>query len=50
MPRSSRQSVGGQVYHVLNRAARRFGMFRTDKDFLAFQRLLYEGVKPGLRE
>jgi len=51
MPRSSRQSVGGQVYHVLNRAALRFGMFGTDKDFLAFERLLYEAHDrfPGVR-
>jgi len=42
VPRSARQSLGGEVYHVLNRAALRYRIFRTDKDFLAFERLLYQ--------
>ena len=51
MPRSARQSLGGEVYHVLNRAALRFRMFRTDKDFLAFEQLLYQAHDrfPGVR-
>ena len=51
MPRSARRSLGGEVYHVLNRAALRYRIFRTEKDFLAFERLLYEaaGRVPGMR-
>ena len=51
MPRSARQSLGGEVYHVLNRAALRYRMFRTDKDFLAFEQLLCQAHDrfPGVR-
>jgi putative transposase len=42
MPRSPRRSIGNEVYHVLNRAAHRYRMLRTDKDFLAFEQLLYQ--------
>jgi putative transposase len=51
MPRSARQSLGGEVYHVLNRAALRYRMFRTDKDFLAFEQLLQQAHDrfPGVR-
>ncbi|MGA2442095.1 MAG: transposase [Tepidisphaeraceae bacterium] len=51
MPRSARQSLGGEVYHVLNRAALRYRIFRTDKDFLAFEKLLYQSHDrfPGVR-
>ena len=51
MPRSARRSLGGEVYHLLNRAALRYRIFRTDKDFAAFERLLYEAHErfPGVR-
>jgi putative transposase len=42
MPRRPRSAPGGLVYHVLNRSAGRVKLFRTDKDFLAFQSLLLE--------
>ncbi len=51
MPRSARRSLGDEVYHVLNRAALRYKIFRTEKDFAAFERLLYEAARrfPGMR-
>ena len=51
MPRAARRSLGGEVYHVLNRAALRYRMLRTEKDFLALESLLYEahGRFPGVR-
>lgn len=51
MPRSARRSIGGEVYHVLNRAAQRHRIFRTEKDFLAFEQLLYDAHErvPGVK-
>lgn len=40
MPRRARVAPGGYVYHVLNRSAGRFKMFRTDADYEAFMRVL----------
>src|SRR4051794_23657377 len=42
MPRSARNSVAGVVYHVLNRANSRRRLFYTDKDYLAFLKVLIE--------
>jgi putative transposase len=42
MPRAARVAPGGYVYHVWNRACGRMKMFRTDADFLAFERVLIE--------
>jgi putative transposase len=42
MARHPRSAPGGLVYHVLNRAAGRQTLFRTDADFLAFERLIVE--------
>ena len=42
MPRRPRIAPGGWVYHVLNRSAGRIKLFRNDKDFAAFDRLLLE--------
>ena len=42
MPRRPRSAPAGYVYHVLNRSAGRVRLFRSDKDYLAFQRLLLE--------
>jgi hypothetical protein len=36
MPRKAQASVGGLVYHVLNRVHSRRRMFYSDKDYLAF--------------
>ena len=40
MPRSARVAPGGLVYHVLNRSVGRMKMFRTERDFEAFLRVL----------
>jgi len=42
MPRRPRSAPGGYVYHVLNRSAGGVKLFRSPKDFLAFQNLLLE--------
>ncbi len=50
MPRVERTNVGGYVYHVLNRANARVQIFEDSKDYLAFERILEEGVKKfGMR-
>jgi len=40
MPRRPRIAPAGLVYHVLNRAAGRLRLFKTEKDYLAFEHLL----------
>ena len=45
MPRRARIAPGGGVYHVLNRAAGRKQIFRTEKDFLAFEALIAEALQ-----
>jgi putative transposase len=42
MPRIARVAPGGMVYHVLNRSAGRFKMFRKDSDYAAFERVMAE--------
>jgi putative transposase len=42
MPRHARRSLGGIVYHVLNRAHSRVALFRTSQDYEAFENLLGE--------
>jgi putative transposase len=42
MARHARIAPGGLVYHVLNRSVGRMKMFRTDRDFEAFLRVLAE--------
>ena len=42
MPRRLRVSSGGFAYHVLNRAVARQRIFRTAKDYEAFERVLGE--------
>ena len=37
MPRLARNTPGGLVYHVLNRANGRLRLFKKDEDFLAFE-------------
>jgi putative transposase len=45
MPRQARVAPGGYYYHVLNRSAGRFTLFRSDRDFQAFHRLILEANK-----
>ena len=42
MPRRKRITLGGYVYHTLNRANGRLRIFRKDDDFLAFEQILSE--------
>lgn len=45
MPRPKRVSLGGYVYHVLNRANGRLRIFRKNDDFLAFEKILAKAIK-----
>src|SRR5437879_5475697 len=51
MPRKARASVGGLIYHVLNRAHSRRRLFYSDKDYLAFFKVLLEALErwPGVQ-
>ena len=42
MPRSSRVTPGGMVFHVLNRGVGRMKLFRSDADYRAFEEVLEE--------
>ena len=42
MPRPLRTAPGGFVYHVLNRANGKRRIFESDRDYLAFERVLAE--------
>jgi putative transposase len=42
MPRVPRVAPGGQIYHVFNRSAGRFEMFRREADYSAFERVMCE--------
>lgn len=44
MGRPRRVDVGGYVYHVLNRAVGRRAVFRTERDFKAFEAVLAEAL------
>ena len=44
MPRAPRTSLGGEVYHVLNRANGRLQIFDSDQDYADFQDLLIQAV------
>ena len=45
MARPQRITLGGYVYHVLNRANGRLRIFRKAGDFLAFERILGEAIE-----
>ena len=47
MPRTARNSVGGMIYHVVNRANSRRRLFYTDKDYVAFLQVLLEAHRRG---
>ncbi len=42
MPRTSRVAVGGEVYHVINRANGRMTIFTTKEDYQLFEQLLLD--------
>ena len=42
MPRTARIAPGGLVYHVLNRSVAGLPLFRKQKDFEAFERVMVE--------
>ncbi len=42
MPRTARVAPAGLAYHVLNRAVGRIALFRCERDFEAFERVLIE--------
>jgi len=42
MPRINRVDIGGQIYHVLNRANARMQIFDNDKDYQLFESILEE--------
>ncbi len=45
MPRTARLAPGGMLFHVLNRGVGRMEIFRTDKDFEAFARVVNETLR-----
>jgi putative transposase len=45
MARNARQSLGGIVYHVLNRAHSRVTLFAASQDYEAFEKLLVEAYE-----
>jgi len=45
MGRAPRVDVGNEIYHVLNRANARMGIFNKDEDFEAFEKILEEANK-----
>jgi len=44
MPRPKRITLGGYVYHVLNRANGRLRIFQTENDFRVFEKVLTDGL------
>ena len=51
MPHQAKASVGGLIYHVLNRAPSRKRMFFSDKHYSAFLKVLLEAAerRPAVR-
>jgi putative transposase len=45
MPRTARVAPGDMVFHVLNRGVGRMKIFRAEKDFLAFQRVVEQTLR-----
>ena len=45
MSRPKRITLGGYVYHVLNRANGRLRIFKKEGDFLAFEQIIAEGLE-----
>jgi putative transposase len=42
MARIPRNTVGGMIYHVLNRANGREKLFKKEKDYLSFENIIFE--------
>ena len=42
MPRNARVDVGGEIYHVINRANGRLQIFNKDEDYKLFEQILIE--------
>lgn len=45
MPRIIRTDIGGEIYHIINRANARVQIFDSDKDYKIFENILEEAVK-----
>jgi hypothetical protein len=45
MPRTARFAPGGMLFHVLNRGVRRMRVFRAEKDYDAFLRVVEETLR-----
>jgi len=45
MPRATRYTPGGMVFHVLNRSVGRRTLFEKDGDYFAFERVLEETLR-----
>ena len=43
MPRTERVAVGGDIYHIINRANARVQIFDTEDDYRLFESILEEG-------
>ncbi len=42
MPRNARVDIGGEIYHVINRANGRMQIFHSKEDYVLFEQLLLE--------
>ena len=50
MPRSNRVDIGGEIYHVINRANARMQIFNTANDYALFEKVLAEAqTRTGVR-
>jgi len=45
MPRCARVDVGGEIYHVINRALARLRIFSTDEDYQLFEKILEDTIE-----
>jgi putative transposase len=45
MPRSPRADAAGGLYHALNRGNLRADIFKKEGDFVAFEKILFEGLE-----
>ncbi len=50
MARAARVDIGGQIYHVMNRAVGRLQIFNTDEDYLTFLNILREAGETSVVE
>ena len=44
MPRSARHAPGGYIYHALNRAVARLPLFKKERDYIAFLKVVDEAL------